>query len=289
MELTVQGLPATLTLPEGPVRAGLIPLHGASNPERDHWLYRHLAEVLPQHGIAVLRYDRRPSASDVPFADQAADAIAAVEALREYTGDVPIGLWGYSQGAWVAPLAAATAPEWVAFVITVSACGVSPGEQMRYGLAEQLRAAGHASALGELTTVQDALYAFLRGESDAAAYNAAVAPFAERPWWGLTGYHSELPADLQATGLWTDLDYDPEPAFAGVRCPVLAFYGESDAWVPIEHSLNVWNNAAVHSPEVVRLEGCDHKPATDPDGPPAREYEDALVEWLAWRVTGRNR
>lgn len=292
MELTVQGpsteaLPATLTLPDGPVRAGLVPLHGSSNPERDYWLYRHLADTLPAHGVAVLRYDRRPSAHDVPFVDQAADALAAVEVLREHTGDVPIGLWGYSQGGWVAPLAAATAPDRVAFVVTVSACGVSPGEQMRYGLAEQLRKAGYASALGELSALQDAMYAFLRGESSAVGYNAVAARFAERPWWGLTGFHSELPADLRGTGLWTDLDYDPEPAFAGVWCPALAFYGETDEWVPVEHSLSVWGDAAVHPPEVVRLKGCDHKPSAGPDGPPSAQYEDALVEWLAWRVTGQ--
>lgn len=284
MELTVQGLPATLTLPEGPIRAGIVPLHGASNPERDFWLYRHLADTLPAHGVAVLRYDRRPSENDVPFVDQAVDALAAVEVLREHTGDVPIGLWGYSQGGWVAPLAAATAPDRVAFVVTVSACGVSPGEQMRFGLAARLRESGHAGALGDLATVQDALYSFLRGHTDAVAYNAAVAPFVDRPWWSVTGLDAEYAPDLQGTGLWADLDYDTEPAFAGLRCPALAFYGETDIWVPIDKSVDVWTAAAPHAPEVVRLEGCDHRPSLEREGPVAEAYEQALVEWLSWRV-----
>ncbi len=31
---------------------------------------------------------------------QASDAVAAVGVLRDYVSDRPIGLWGFSQGAW---------------------------------------------------------------------------------------------------------------------------------------------------------------------------------------------
>lgn len=64
-ELVVSGrggarLPATLTLPEAvPVRAALVPLHPASEPERGQFLFRHLAERPQQLGVAVLRFGRR--------------------------------------------------------------------------------------------------------------------------------------------------------------------------------------------------------------------------------------
>ena len=99
IELTIdagdQLLPATLTMPAGAIRGGLIPLHGAAAADRSIFLYEHLARVLPPQGIAVLRYDRRPrDGGDVPFEVQAADAHAAVEVLRSHAGNVPIGLWG---------------------------------------------------------------------------------------------------------------------------------------------------------------------------------------------------
>jgi hypothetical protein len=113
---------------------------------------RHLAELLPAHGVAVVRYDRRPADGDrdVPLADQAEDARAAMDELRHLTGQpsLPVGLWGFSQGAWAAMMAA---PGGAAFLVSVSGCGVSPAEQMRYGTREQLVRAGHDSrALEEL-------------------------------------------------------------------------------------------------------------------------------------------
>jgi pimeloyl-ACP methyl ester carboxylesterase len=90
------------------------------------------------HGVAVLRYDRRADAEghDIPLRTQVRDAHTAMEVLRQHVGQSPIGLWGFSQGGWVAPLAAATHPAEVAFLITVSASGVSPAAQMRYGTAD---------------------------------------------------------------------------------------------------------------------------------------------------------
>lgn len=102
METTIgaSGRPATLDLPAGPVRGGLVVLHGSHADQRSHFLYRHLARLLPPAGVAVLRYDRRPRVDgrDVPLADQAEDAAAAVTVLRRHVGPAPVGLWGFSQG-----------------------------------------------------------------------------------------------------------------------------------------------------------------------------------------------
>ena len=149
MELVIRvegaELPASLTLPSGHVRAGVVVLHGAEAGERSYFLYEHLADVLEPERIAVLRYDRRPSSDghDVPLRTQAADALAALRQLRELVNQAPVGLWGFSQGAWAAPLAAVTDPDSVAFLICVSCCGVSPAEQMRVGCSKQLRKHGY--------------------------------------------------------------------------------------------------------------------------------------------------
>src|SRR5919109_5232282 len=142
-ELTVADLPATLSLPEGPARAGLVPLHPADDGSRRQFLFEHLAEILAPREIAVLRFDRRPSRDDedISFAVQADDALEALRFLRSHVGSAPLGLWAWSQGAWAAALAASRSQE-VAFLVLLAAAGVSPAEQMRYGTAEQLRRNG---------------------------------------------------------------------------------------------------------------------------------------------------
>jgi hypothetical protein len=282
-ELTLAGdcadLPATLTLPGGPVRGGLVPLHPANDPSRRQRLFDHLVDTLVPRGIAVLRFDRRPGGDDdVPFYVQASDALAALDVLRDEVGDAPLGLYGWSQGGWAAPVAAARSPD-IAFLVLVAAAGVSPAEQMRYGTAEQLRRAGYGDeALAELRELRAALEDFLRGTTDLEAAQAVVDRYAEQPWFELVYIPRELPEGAR----WTDIDFDPEPVFAQVRCPVLLFYGEADEWTPIEPSLDAWHRASSAEVTVVRLAGADHTPTLGGgiDDPIAPEYERTLVEWL---------
>ena len=127
---------AKLTLPKG---AGPFPavigIHPANDGSRDHFLFLHLEALLPPLGVAVARFDRR--GNDVPFLDQARDVEAVLEALaaRADIDATRLGLWGFGQGAWIAPLVASRSSR-VAFLILVAATGVSPAEQTRYGTAK---------------------------------------------------------------------------------------------------------------------------------------------------------
>jgi dienelactone hydrolase len=89
----------------------------------------------------VLRVDRR--GDDVPLELQADDALSARAAIttRDDIDASRIGLWGFSQGAWVAPLVATQSTE-IAFLVLVASTGVSPAEQMLYGTAKHAREAG---------------------------------------------------------------------------------------------------------------------------------------------------
>lgn len=290
-ELSIAGdgvqLEATLTLPRGPARGGLVPLHPAYEPSRHLFLFEHLAELLTHHGIAVLRFDRRPSRddNDVPFAAQAADALAALACLRGQPGldGVPLGLWAWSQGAWAAPLAAALSTE-VAFLVLIASTGVSRASQMRYGTAEQLRQAGYGGeALAESAKLRRAFEEGLRGRIPLAQVQSMVDRYVDRPWFPLT----TIPSTVPATAVWTDMDFDPEPVFERVHCPVLLFYGETDEWTPVEPSIAAWHRAIAVSGnaevEIERLAGATHGPtfggrltvdAISPD------YERKLLGWL---------
>lgn len=287
-ELTVAGLPATLTLPEDEVRGGLVPLHPASDPSRRQFLFEHLVEAVVHRGVAVLRFDRRPSPTgeDVPFETQADDALAALRELRAQpqVGTAPLGLWAWSQGAWAAALAASRSPE-VAFLILLAACGVSPAEQMRYGTAEQLRRHGYGDdALRELAELRMAAEDALRDPARRAASQAVVDRYAGRPWFPLAYVRRTLEPDAD----WRDMDFDPAPVIAAVHCPVLLFYGEEDEWTPIEPSIAAWRRAGSDEVEVVRLAGADHAPTLggvlDRDAI-SPQYTRAVTAWLD-RVLG---
>jgi pimeloyl-ACP methyl ester carboxylesterase len=292
IEIRAEGvvLPATVAMPAGPVRGGVIPLHGAEAGHRSYFLYEHLSRALPALGVAVLRYDRRPEegGADVPVSHQASDAVAAVRVLRQYVGDCPIGLWGFSQGAWAAPVAAATYPAQVEFLVLVSSCGVSPAQQMRIGCDKQLKRHGYGDGdRAQLATLRVAYEEYLRGDRDRGSTQAVVDDCAARAWFPLV----YVPRRLPVVGAWADMDFDPEPVFAGVSCPVLAFYGETDAWMPIEESADAWRRAGKVSGNrditVVRLHGCDHLPTleerADLDGI-SQQYTHSMTEWLEHRL-----
>jgi pimeloyl-ACP methyl ester carboxylesterase len=296
VEVAVDGgdvaLPGTLDRPDGPVRGAVVALHGSEAGQRSYFLYEHLARLLPPTGIAVLRYDRRPAphGGDVPLAVQAADARAAMALLRRQigaeAGGLPVGLWGFSQGAWAALAAADAYPLEVAFLVGIGMSGVSPARQMRFGTAEQLRRHGYdRTAVAELAGLRATVEEYLRGRSPRAPAQAEVDRLAGRAWFPLAYLPRRLP---DRPGSWSDMDFDPAPAFARLRCPVLLFYGETDEWVPIDESIAVWRRAAAASiPRICRLPGCGHLPTRGGVADRAAispRYADALLGWLDARL-----
>jgi pimeloyl-ACP methyl ester carboxylesterase len=93
--------------------------------------------------------------------------------------------------------------------------------------------------------------------------------------------------DDEASFEW---DLDISPTLSQLRIPVLLIYGETDRWVPIEPSIEIWRTALDRRQahlSVPRLPGCGHFPtlAADPAdldeaGPISPAYEQLLADWL---------
>lgn len=287
-----QSLSASLTLPAGiRVRGGLIPVHPASDGSRDQFLFRHLADALEPQGVAVLTYDRRtfPQGGSVPLETQALDALAAIQCLRQRLGgvDVPIGLWGYSQGAWAAPLAASRFSG-VAFLILCASTGVSPAVQMRYGTARQLRLAAFGEEeIAALLQLRTAVEEYLRGRLARENAQDLLDRAAREPWFTLAWVRRVLPEP----GAWIDMDFNPELVFERVHCPVLLFYGEDDEWQPIDESIATWERAASRSGNrditIVRLPGTGHEPTIGGHDVASISplYTQTLRSWLERRIS----
>lgn len=262
----------------------IVPLHPASERSREQLLFRHLAEILPPRGFAVLRYDRR--GDDVPFHDQVADANAAVNLLRARSDIDPsrIGLWGFSQGAWIAPMVAAESDR-IAFLVLLASTGVTPGEQMRYGTVKHARRAGYGDDVARrILEVRGALEGFQRGRLPREEAQRAIDAVADEPWFDHAYVRRDLPDE---PGFWPDMDFDPAGVFARVRVPTLLFYGEDDEWQPIDASVAVWKRAATEARNddltVVRLPATGHAPilgGREERHAISGEYERTLLAWL---------
>ncbi len=286
-ELRIQHEGVTLAASYSPAGGtAIVALHGAGEGTRDGFLYQHLHEVLPPAGIAVVTFDRRGDgestgdASRGRFAVQARDALAVLNAVDAER----VGLWGYSQGGWIGPLAASGSDR-VAFLVLVASTGVTPSEQMMYASAQQLRLAGYdeevvARALALRRAFEDWVHG--RGRERQVELRAELLSALDEPWFGLLFLPPVL-LDDEGCGLWIEeMDFDPRPVFAQVRVPTLLFYGEADSWTPVLASVEAWRQARGDEVEIVVIPEAEHE-LTLPDGTLALEYAETLVDWILLR------
>ncbi|HET6583770.1 MAG TPA: alpha/beta fold hydrolase, partial [Nannocystaceae bacterium] len=244
-------LAGTLTVPpgDGPHPVVLL-VTGSGAQDRDETIFGHkpflvLADHLAKHGIAALRLDDRgvggsggdPKTSTT--ADFVGDALAAVAFLRTRPRLDParIGIIGHSEGAIVAP-AAAAADGHIAFVVMLAGSGV-PGSEILLDQSETFaRAAGKSDAeVAQMLDLQRKLFAAVRSTSDDAQLRATLRPLlAEQPGVDAKAVDAELEVLLSP---WYRhfVAYDPGTALRKLETPVLVLNGELDRQVDAE--LNV--------------------------------------------------
>jgi len=317
-------LAGTLFVPAAAGRhAALVFLHGSGPQTRESYL-RHFAARFARAGVVALIYDKRGSGasegtpwmqSTATFGDLADDGLAGVAFLkgRPEIDARRIGMWGLSQGAWLAPIAAAKSAD-VAFAVILSGGGVTPSEQELYDDDVKLRALGYSDAqvsqaIGLLKLADD----FIREDTEErwTKVQEALAEAKKAPWFR---YLDKFPVVLPREAWWhgPQLDYDPRPTLAKVRVPLLVVLGEKDDSTPsaetarrIEGALREGGNTDV---KITVVPAADHALQVGPDpwlrlrllgdggvppssGPvqswdwmrPANGWEDAMVAWVIAR------
>ena len=294
-DVTLRG---TLHLPRrGAPRAAVVLIHGSGCQTRAE--HRFYARWLAERGVAALAYDKRGCGAsngalwESDYEDYAADAVAAVHRLKEHPGVAAarVGLVGFSEGEWVAPLAAARA-EAVRFVLVIGASGMSPAGQVEAEIALRLRARGHGEAAVEAAlALNRELFAYQRTGEGGDRLAALLRDGRQAPWFDDA---QDIPAEVYAAeeyAWWRSvMDFDAERAWERVRVPVLLLKGERDDRSPagemrrrISRALERGGNAGL---ETVVYPGADHMLLSWPFGrntPPPRfagGFPDVLATWI---------
>ncbi len=241
-------LTGTVYLPEsGDHLPAVVALHGASEPTRKAAVYRHLREGLPAMGVAVLVYDRRGTGAssgslrNIDYGTLADDAIAGQRAL----GDLPridpkkIGFWGFSQGGWLALLAASRSTD-TAFAISVSAPLVTPEQQMQFATTNLLTVRGYSQEnVKQMLETRKAWTDYLKGKGSRQTAIDALQKAEKQAWFELSFMPkaSKLTTDPEHNSWRKEMDEDAVAAVRNVKLPLLFIYGGSDPWIPVGESV----------------------------------------------------
>lgn len=224
---------------------GVVMVDGSGDGDRYGW--GGWPEWLADAGSIVLRHDK-PGCGGSPghwtnqtMEDRARETLDAVRVLRAHpdVAGKPVGLYGISQGGWVALLAAALEPESVDFVVCHSGPGTTPAAQERERIEAWVRAEGHTEPLvAEAMEWVDARLELLRGGASVERILETQTGYADRPWYETVANVYDTVESLRfVRGI---IDFDPASVMPLVRCPVLTLFGGADTVVPVQESLRAF-------------------------------------------------
>jgi pimeloyl-ACP methyl ester carboxylesterase len=294
-------LAGTLTLPQGagPFPAALL-IAGSASQDRDATIAGHkpflvLADFLTKHGLAVLRCDKRNSvqsagnkASMETFTQDAQAALQYLKSRKEVDAK-RVGVIGHSEGGIVGSLVSTPSNDvdWIVLLATPA----TTGERMLLRQSELIARTGGLSEeqISRSLEFDRKAYAVVRTEKDAEAIERKLAALVEQ-----SGLRAAMPeAALQAqfrtmSSPWFRefLDYDPAPALANLRCPVLALSGDRDLQVDSTESVpllrKTYESSGNKDFTVVEIEGVNHLFQKAQSGSPA--LYGAIEETIAPEV-----
>ena len=249
-------LAGTLLQPSSssPVPAVVL-IHGAGPEKRNGSgnMLRDAAVQFASHGIAALIYDKRGNGASggdwtkADFDDLADDASSGIKYLQAWPVINPsrVGVWGFSQGGFIAPLVAARSSA-AAFTIIVSGAAVTPEQQELARVAQHMRADNFSEddileAVEAMRQVNACARTGLGWENLNVRYEAAV----NRK----VGWLPYLGGPLAPKGHWywtwwrQVMDFDPLLACKQIKSPVLILLGELDCTVPVIESISLYKEA----------------------------------------------
>lgn len=241
---------------KGPFSA-VIFTHG-SNPETRETYYGTAMQFV-KNGIACLIYDKRSVGKSIGgdyrasgFTDFATDALAGLELIKN-RGDIDpasIGIFGHSQGGWVAPTAAGMSKD-IAFVIVSAASPVNAAEQSVFHRMQVMRKEGFDSiVINKAARLRENLNSATRLCADQNTNSpslrqeaiAAIESVKSEPWFEASALPLGLSADCPTASIMELLFAEPANIWSKVKVPVYMAWGDADDVVPF-HKKEIIKNA----------------------------------------------
>jgi pimeloyl-ACP methyl ester carboxylesterase len=282
-------------------RAAIILIHGNEAVTRDTGF---LIPYFVLNGINVISYDQRGTGESAGNwqangpVQRAADVTAIYDALASNSLVDParIGVWGFSNGGWTAPIVATRRP--VAFMILMSAPAGTIADKIYYEMRESMLR-GHfnkrdiSAAVATERAQIDALAGKGSWDSARVLYEAAV----PQKWFAASGMrpHKQFPpSKALAEAQRRSLLYDPQPILRQVKTPTLALYGLLDRSVDASHDSAVlraeFAKAGMHDFTLQVYKNAGHPLAVtttgyDEDGLPRRYVQGFPGIMLSWLKT----
>jgi pimeloyl-ACP methyl ester carboxylesterase len=291
-------LAGTVYMPksESPVPAVVL-IHGSGRVDRSSMEY--WAKIFAESGVAALAYDKRGVGKsqgpefawrDYDFDDLAADAAAGAAFLETRPGiDAErIGVFGASQGGWVAPLAAKRAKH-VAFMVMVSASVTTTAEDNLFERDARLKGEGFTDAeIAEVHAMHLVDLEVSRSGSRFDEFTKLWEDNKSKRWFPRV-YTGNAPAGPQHDyRKWyrTVMDMDPVPVLRELSIPVLWLYGDPsiDRFCPVNASMQALEalKMAGKPYDVQSFAGADH--SLQMKGTDAT-FRPLLTQWLERHVT----
>jgi pimeloyl-ACP methyl ester carboxylesterase len=239
-------------------RTTIILIHG-NDPET-----REMGFLMPYfvlNGINVISYDQRGTGKSTGNWQQNGPVQRArdVEAMYDaYSTDPHVdtarmGVWGFSNGGWTAPIVATTRP--FAFMILKSGPAESIETNICYTVEQKLRRMHYdAETIASATNAWRALIGALSGAGTWDTARQLYAAASTKPWFADSYLPIFIPPDSPippapetADGLRRFILFDPTETLSKVRTPTLAIFGALDRNVDVAHDPTLFRSAFAHS------------------------------------------
>src|SRR5687767_8343529 len=245
-------LQGTLTMPADGRQHPVVVVVPGSGPFRrpgGHWVH-----FFVRQGIGVFVFDKRGSGNSTgdwrksSYEDLAMDVLAGVSALKKHESVKPtqIGLWGNSEGGWVAPIAASRSQD-VAFLIIRAGSALPVWQTVLHEAEGKLR---DGTALSE-QEIKEAIE-FKRVTEGVAMSGEDW----DKTWKELETYYQNSqgkkwfqfmmgpPKDHWFWHWWRLRGpFDPTASLMKIRIPVLVLLGELDWAIPSKASALAFEQA----------------------------------------------
>jgi pimeloyl-ACP methyl ester carboxylesterase len=264
---------------------GVVLTHGAGLSSRYNLALEAVAYAAA--GVAAFTYDKpglgRSTGGNwllLSIEDQVAYVTEAVDQLRG-RGIRAVGVWGFSQGGWVAPMAAGRSSS-VAFVVMASGAAVSPQQQYNQAVALRLRKAGIPdNQVEEALQHQQAVWSQVNAGTGLNGLQDVYARASTAPWAG------QVPRLTFQWELdwWRQNEVDARSALESLRVPLLALFGEEDETVQPRTNVPLLAQylaaSPVHDYTITVLPGANHQFMTGNHY--QGQYFPAMVGWVTSR------